>query len=323
MLVACDFVFNTNELRGDVPQNSFVEIPWTIAQILVALGVGIHRRALEKVDGAANYTDSDTAAHVAIPLLAVTLVSGLSGALIARYVHPATVTLAVYLFAAAVTAIGISVLVRAYTRSLADALMSLRYIGDRNPVPAASSWNELLRLFGTAGMLDKMRGQLLALRSNTLPYGVDRLFPIEDAWSPETPRQVFIAMPYTQHWSDDVEKWIRAVVADLGWHAVRADELFDTRDVVDGLWRAICRSEIIVADLTTRNPNVLYEIGIAHCLAKPVILTCQGPEDIPFDLANKRIVLYAANQVDVATPRLRRALIGAADAQTVGERRQL
>jgi hypothetical protein len=58
------------------------------------------------------------------------------------------------------------------------------------------------------------------------------------------------------------------------------------------IWNAIAASKIIIADCTGKNPNVFYEIGIAHTLGRPVILITQNPEDVPFDVRHFRYIRY-------------------------------
>jgi hypothetical protein len=51
-------------------------------------------------------------------------------------------------------------------------------------------------------------------------------------------------------------------------------------------------ARLIVADCTDRNPNVFYEIGLAHTIGKPTILLTQKSEDVPFDLRHLRYIEY-------------------------------
>jgi hypothetical protein len=48
----------------------------------------------------------------------------------------------------------------------------------------------------------------------------------------------------------------------------------------------------LIADCTGRNPNVFYEIGIAHTVGRKVILISQHADDMPFDLAHIRRIAY-------------------------------
>ena len=52
---------------------------------------------------------------------------------------------------------------------------------------------------------------------------------------------------------------------------------------------------MVICDCSGRNPNVFYEIGIAHTLGREVILITQSEEDIPFDLRHLRYVKYLNN----------------------------
>ena len=63
---------------------------------------------------------------------------------------------------------------------------------------------------------------------------------------------------------------------------------------MNDIWRSICEARFIVADLTGRNPNVMYELGIAHTVGKEVILIHQSGEDpkFPFDISHMRIINY-------------------------------
>jgi len=82
------------------------------------------------------------------------------------------------------------------------------------------------------------------------------------------------------------------VCSDLGLHAMRGDEEYVTGDIFPHILRLIIRARIIVAIIDGRNPNVFYELGIAHALGKQVILVSPTPEDVPFDLRTKRLVLF-------------------------------
>ena len=64
---------------------------------------------------------------------------------------------------------------------------------------------------------------------------------------------------------------------------------------MEDVWKGINEANIVIADITNRNPNVFYELGIAHTLGKKVILLTQHIEDIPFDLKRYRIIEYEDN----------------------------
>lgn len=55
------------------------------------------------------------------------------------------------------------------------------------------------------------------------------------------------------------------------------------------------RARVVVVDFTGKNPNVMYETGIAHTLGKHVVPISQSIEDVPFDMAHHRVLTYLAN----------------------------
>ena len=100
---------------------------------------------------------------------------------------------------------------------------------------------------------------------------------------------IFVIMPFTQNWSDDI--WnlvIKEAIISTGLNPIRADDLYG-KDIMEDVWSGILRSRLIIADTTGRNPNVFYELGIAHTLGKDVILLTQDVSDIPFDLNRYRL----------------------------------
>jgi hypothetical protein len=73
----------------------------------------------------------------------------------------------------------------------------------------------------------------------------------------------------------------------------RADEIVSNRAIMQDIWRSICEARIVVADLTGRNANVFYELGIAHTVGKETILLAQHDEQrFPFDVAHIRRIFY-------------------------------
>lgn len=55
---------------------------------------------------------------------------------------------------------------------------------------------------------------------------------------------------------------------------------------------------MLLADLTGKNPNVFYELGLAHALSKPVVLITESVENVPFDLRSLRHIVYDKNEPD-------------------------
>ena len=72
----------------------------------------------------------------------------------------------------------------------------------------------------------------------------------------------------------------------------RADDLYRPSSIIHDIWRFVSQATVLLADLTGKNPNVLYELGLAHAIGKPVVMITQDLDDVPFDLRNLRVITY-------------------------------
>lgn len=99
-------------------------------------------------------------------------------------------------------------------------------------------------------------------------------------------------MPFRAPFDDIYHQLIKPTIQAMGISILRADEIYNTASVIDDLFDKLEESDFIIADLTDRNPNVAYELGLAHALEKPVIIIAQELTDIPFDLRHLRIIIY-------------------------------
>lgn len=88
---------------------------------------------------------------------------------------------------------------------------------------------------------------------------------------------------------------IKAATENVGLRCRRADDIWENAAIIEDIVSLIDKSRVIICDCTGRNPNVFYEIGIAHTLGREVILITQIDADIPFDLRHLRYVKYLNN----------------------------
>jgi len=85
---------------------------------------------------------------------------------------------------------------------------------------------------------------------------------------------------------------VKPVIERSGLRCERADDIYDISGVMQSVWEGINKARIVVADLTERNANVFYELGVAHTLGKPVIMLSQSIDFVPFDLRHLRCITY-------------------------------
>lgn len=108
----------------------------------------------------------------------------------------------------------------------------------------------------------------------------------------------FVIMPFGG-WGDDYYETIYCVaIKAVGLEPHRADDLFRPSTIVNDIWAYTQKARLLIADLSGRNPNVFYELGLAHALAKPVILVAESMEEIPFDLRALRVITYDKHHPD-------------------------
>jgi len=81
------------------------------------------------------------------------------------------------------------------------------------------------------------------------------------------------------------------------WTVVRADEEASPDSITTQVIGRIVNSDIVVADLTDHNPNVFYELAVAHGYQKPVVHMMQTGQKVPFDVIDQRVIFY-----DLADP---------------------
>lgn len=78
----------------------------------------------------------------------------------------------------------------------------------------------------------------------------------------------FVIMPF-DGWSDQYYREIfRPAIEDAGLKPCRADDLYRTGPIINDIWAYTQEAKVILADLTGKNPNVFYELGLAHAIAK-------------------------------------------------------
>jgi hypothetical protein len=103
----------------------------------------------------------------------------------------------------------------------------------------------------------------------------------------------FVMMPFAEPLGGYYTTVYQPAIDKAKLKAVRADaEIFGTGKIIDQIWTGIHDARVLVAELTGRNPNVLYELGLAHALRKPVVLVSSNEDDVPFDVRHVRVIYY-------------------------------
>jgi hypothetical protein len=121
----------------------------------------------------------------------------------------------------------------------------------------------------------------------------DHIKKLGAAVAVKTGGSCFVMQPFAAPHGDYFEKILKPAIEKTGLKPVRADaDIFGTGKIIDQIWRGINGAQVLVAELSTRNANVLYELGLAHALKKPVVLISSNQPDVPFDLKHIRVIYY-------------------------------
>jgi hypothetical protein len=103
----------------------------------------------------------------------------------------------------------------------------------------------------------------------------------------------FVMMPFANPIGGYYSTIYEPAIRKAGLTPVRADtDIFATGKIIEQIWAGLNRAKVLVAELTGRNPNVLYELGLAHALHKPVVLISSNEDDVPFDIRHVRVIYY-------------------------------
>jgi hypothetical protein len=137
---------------------------------------------------------------------------------------------------------------------------------------------------------------------DSLRSRIDNIVPAQPIWATRNfkidPSFCFVLMPFVDEFYEIYEKVISVAAKNVGLRCMHAGEIFDNREIVEDIWESICTAQIIVADVTYRNPNVFYELGICHTLGKEVIIVTQNKNDVPFDIRHRRYIEYSVSALN-------------------------
>jgi hypothetical protein len=107
-------------------------------------------------------------------------------------------------------------------------------------------------------------------------------------------RVAFIVMQFTEKYNELFKEVIKPICEKYSYECIRADDFHTPTLILSDIINSISNASIIIAEITSKNPNVFYEIGYAHAVQKPTILLCDKNkvEKLPFDISGFRTLFY-------------------------------
>jgi hypothetical protein len=93
---------------------------------------------------------------------------------------------------------------------------------------------------------------------------------------------------------------IKPAVERAGYTCIRGDEVLESGIIDKSMYALLIRADLVIADITTFNPNAIYELGIRHA-AKPfsTIVMKEKDGNIPFDLNHNKTFTYSHMGEDI------------------------
>ena len=120
-----------------------------------------------------------------------------------------------------------------------------------------------------------------------------KAFKVQE-WPLPTLGHVAVMMPFTNDF-DAVYETIQSACKSQNFEPRRVNQIYTPTPVIDDVFSTIAQSALVICDLTGRNPNVLYEAGVAHALDREVIIIVQNDDDVPFNVRHIRHFSYLPN----------------------------
>ena len=102
--------------------------------------------------------------------------------------------------------------------------------------------------------------------------------------------KAFILKEFSAQYDSLYTDVIQEVAEDFGIFIYRADEVYKPGLILIDIVPGLIESEIIIAEISSQNPNVYYEFGYAHAIGKPTILLADRDSELPFDISGFRVI---------------------------------
>lgn len=103
--------------------------------------------------------------------------------------------------------------------------------------------------------------------------------------------RIFLLIPFTREF-EDIHYALRESIENTGHQLIRMSELMSTGSFNNQLQEEISKADLIIADVSSHNPNVMFEVGYAKSLNVPILLISQQNEYIPFDISSIQVLIY-------------------------------
>lgn len=126
--------------------------------------------------------------------------------------------------------------------------------------------------------------------------------PSEAIAAPDDDRPIcFTIQPFKGYFGGYWDTIYSPAIEAAGMKPMKGNSIFSAGQVIDHIWELTQQATVILAELSTLNANVFYELGLAHALGKPTVMIAEHDSNIPFDIHHQRRIIYDKNLPDWGT----------------------
>lgn len=130
--------------------------------------------------------------------------------------------------------------------------------------------------------------------------------PVENVEKNETKKCCFVITPIgdtnsmtRRHIEGVIDSAIIPVAKEKGYNVRVAHREHGQGLITEDIINLICDADIVIANLTGLNPNVMFEVALRYCTDKPIIHICESGTNLPFDIKDQRTIFYTNDMLGV------------------------
>ncbi len=116
------------------------------------------------------------------------------------------------------------------------------------------------------------------------------------------PKRAFVIMPFSptlseKDWAEVFENVFKPALEECGYECSRAET--SRGSLIASILEGLVEADLVLADVTDRNANVFYELGVRHSLRRGTIIVSNGTEHVPSDLRGYWFLTYGLRPAEV------------------------
>ena len=104
--------------------------------------------------------------------------------------------------------------------------------------------------------------------------------------------KAFVAMQFSEPYNEVYRDAVEPLVREIGFEPLRLDDVHSPGIIINDIINNLSESSIVLAEISEKNANVYYELGLAHALGKPTLLMAVKGTSLPFDVGPHRCIFY-------------------------------